>query len=146
MVSDFEKRIDQIKLINREKETLKLEDIDKYKISISKLQRNIDDLNIQNNDVMELTSKLRWREAAISNMKDRYEKCKGLSDDRNAKLKNLKRCLQLSHLKCDDLLIESRDREYKLTYLTMGNKEFEAAVLWSSSQLDIVQRSIACRD
>ena len=32
------------------------------------------------------------------------------------------------------------------TNLNMRNREFEAAVLWSCSQLDIVQRSIVCRD
>ena len=109
--SDLEKKINQIELINKEKETLKLEEMDEYKITISNLQRNIDVLNIQNIDVMALRSKLRWREAVISNMKDRYEKCKRLSDVRDAKLRNLKRCLHFSHLKCDDLLIESRDRE-----------------------------------
>ena len=91
---------------------------------------------------MALRSKLRWREAAIRNVKDHYVKCKRLIAVRNAKLTNLKRCLHLSHLKCDALLIESRDREYKLANLMMRNKDFEAALLWSCLQLDIVQCSI----
>ena len=53
----------------------------------------------------------RDREYKLAWVKDRYEKCKRLIDVRDAELTNLKRCLHLSHLKCDDLLIESRDRE-----------------------------------
>ena len=83
-------------MLNEEHETLKFKEIDSHKITMCKLERNIGDLSVQNKEILALRSKVRWLEAAVSDVKDRYDVCKKMSNVLDTNLRHLRRSLNMS--------------------------------------------------
>ena len=122
----FEETILRTELLAKKMQISELsEELDKCKIEIKKQNITISGLNKQNkqnSDISDtltteyetLKRKVCWLNLAINNVKDKYSDCRNILVMRDNAIRTLSRSLHLTRQRCEDILLESRQREYRL--------------------------------
>ena len=130
------------------------EELDKCKIAIEKQNITISGLNKQNSDISDtLTSesetlkrKVCWLNLAIDNVKEKYSDCRNILVMRDNAIRTLRRSLNLTRQRCEDILLESRQREYMLAETRIEIEQLRESLKWQHENNDVTKTCIARSD
>ena len=119
---------------------IKINESDAY---LSKAVNFETELSLANTENKLIKSKMEWLKAAIADVKDSYSDCKKMLAVGEVANESLRRSLNCAKSKCMGMVVESRDREYKLAESQMMIAELKKALSLSRSECVITKTCTA---
>ena len=122
-------------------------EIEKQKVTISDcLEQNESNSDILNKESDLLKIKVRWLNATISNVKDKFSDCKTMLAMRDITINALRQSLNVTRQRCSGIVSESNQCQYKLTENRYENEQLRVALELSRSNRDVTKSCIARGD
>ena len=148
-------RFEETELLAKKMQISELsEELDKCKIAIEKQNITISGLDKQNSDISDtLTSesetlkrKVCWLNLAIDNVKEKYSDCRNILVMRDNAIRTLRRSLNLTRQRCEDILLEYRQRENMLAEIRIEIEQLRESLKWQHENNNVTKTCIARGD